>query len=487
MLFNSVQFAIFLPVVFILYWFVFNKKLSSQNFLLLISSYFFYASWDWRFLFLLIFSTLLDYFTGLKMSDSKSRISRKTWLWISILINLGFLGLFKYYNFFAESFVAAFARAGISVSPWTIGIILPVGISFYTFHGLSYVIDIYRSRIQPEKNFVDYAVFVSFFPLLVAGPIERATHLLPQIKKKRNFNYAQAVDGMRQILWGLFKKMVIADSCAEFVNIVFGNINEYGGPTLGMAAFLFAVQIYCDFSGYSDIAIGTARLLGIELLKNFAFPYFSRDIAEFWRRWHISLSSWFRDYLYIPLGGSRGNNWVRVRNIFIVFIVSGFWHGANWTFIFWGFLNALYFLPLLLSAKNRTHLDTVAEGRLLPSVREFFQMSVTFSLTVIAWVFFRSPDLGQAFLFLKRMITGIGDWENYIRVKWLFLSSPGVTFPLLLAAFILIEWIGRNKDYGLAGIGLKWARPARFAFYYSILLIILLTLGKNQQFIYFQF
>ncbi|MFN5795122.1 MAG: MBOAT family O-acyltransferase, partial [Bacteroidota bacterium] len=328
MLFNTIGFAIFLTIVFFLYWFVVNKNLIVQNSLLLISSYYFYSCWDWRFLFLLIFSTLLDYFTGIKMSESNKKVSKKFWFWLSILINLGFLGIFKYYNFFAESFAAFLANFGLKVNPFTLNVILPVGISFYTFHGLSYVIDVYKERIKAEKNFIDYAVFVSFFPLLVAGPIERATHLLPQIQKKRIFVYSKAIDGLRQILWGLFKKVVIADQCADFANEFFNNAENYSGSSLLVGAIFFAFQIYGDFSGYSDIASGTARLFGIELLKNFSYPYFSRDIAEFWRRWHISLSTWFRDYLYIPLGGSKGGNWIKIRNTFIIFIVSGFWHGA---------------------------------------------------------------------------------------------------------------------------------------------------------------
>jgi D-alanyl-lipoteichoic acid acyltransferase DltB (MBOAT superfamily) len=289
MLFNSLNFAIFLPIVFMLYWFATRGNLKFQNILLLVSSYFFYACWDWRFLFLLIFSTLLDYYTGIKMSDAKSQNSKKFWFWLSISVNLGFLGVFKYYNFFAESFASAFDNLGLHVNPWTLKVILPVGISFYTFHGLSYVIDIYKDRIIAEKNFIDYSVFVSFFPLLVAGPIERATHLLPQIQKKRTFDYSKAVDGLRQILWGLFKKVVIADQCAVYANQIFNNSADYSGSTLVLGAIFFTFQIYGDFSGYSDIALGTARLFGIELLRNFSFPYFSRDIAEFWRRWHIQL------------------------------------------------------------------------------------------------------------------------------------------------------------------------------------------------------
>ena len=387
MLFNSINFAIFLPIVFLLYWFVANKKLKYQNLLLLISSYFFYACWDWRFLFLLIFSTGLDYYTGIKMYDSKNNNTKKFWFWLSIAINLSFLAVFKYFNFFAISFADALSNIGLKVNPWTLNVILPVGISFYTFHGLSYVIDIYKNRINAEKNFIDYSVFVSFFPLLVAGPIERATHLLPQIQKKRTFNYVTAVDGLRQILWGLFKKVVIADQCAQYANIIFNNSSDYNGSTLLLGAFLFTFQIYGDFSGYSDIALGTARLFGINLLRNFAFPYFSRDIAEFWRRWHISLSTWFRDYLYIPLGGSKGGTLIKVRNTFIIFFVSGFWHGANWTFIFWGILNALFIMPSIIFNTNRNNLNSVAQGKDLPNIKEFFSIVITFSLTVLTWIF----------------------------------------------------------------------------------------------------
>ena len=377
MLFNTLSFAIFLPIVFLLYWFATKGNLKFQNILLLAASYFFYACWDYRFLSLLIFSTLLDYTTGIKMYNSKNKNMKIIWFWLSIIVNLGFLGVFKYYNFFAGSFARGLSVLGINANFVTLTVILPVGISFYTFHGLSYVIDIYKDKIKPEKNFIDYSVFVSFFPLLVAGPIERATHLLPQVKSKRVFNYTYAVDGLRQILWGLFKKIVIADTCAEYANIIFNDSSVYSGLILVIGALLFAFQIYGDFSGYSDIAIGTARLFGIDLLRNFAFPYFSRDIAEFWRRWHISLSSWFRDYLYFPLGGSKGGRWMRVRNTFIIFIVSGFWHGANWTFIAWGFLNALYFLPLLLSNKNRDNIEIVASGRLFPSIKEAINILIT--------------------------------------------------------------------------------------------------------------
>lgn len=478
MLFNSLNFALFLPIVFILYWFTTKGNFKFQNIVLLISSYFFYACWDYRFLFLLIFSTLLDYFTGIKIHEAKNQNMKKVWFWLSIVVNLGFLGIFKYYNFFASSFADGLSLIGIEANLWTLQVILPVGISFYTFHGLSYVIDVYKKRIKPEKNFIDYSVFVSFFPLLVAGPIERATHLLPQIKKKREFDYSKAVDGLRQILWGLFKKIVIADNCAEYVNTIFNNSADYSGSTLVLGAIFFTFQIYCDFSGYSDIAIGTARLFGIDLLRNFAFPYFSRDIAEFWRRWHISLSSWFKDYLYIPLGGSKGGTWMKVRNTFIIFLVSGFWHGANWTFIMWGFLNALYIMPSILFNTNRNNLDIVAQGKYFPSIKDFLSIGITFSLTVLAWIFFRSESIGHALNYLN----GIFSFSIF--------SKPEVIpqmLILLISGFMLIEWRGREQQYAIATIGLKWPIYARIAFYYAILTAIFLFSGSEQQFIYFQF
>ena len=406
---------------------------------------------------------------------------------MSIVINLGFLGVFKYYNFFAESFAEAVSHLGLQVNPWTLSVILPVGISFYTFHGLSYVIDIYKDRIKAEKNFVDYAVFVSFFPLLVAGPIERATHLLPQIKKKRTFDYTKAVDGMRQILWGLFKKIVIADNCADYANMIFNNSADYSGSTLLLGAIFFTFQIYGDFSGYSDIALGTARLFGIELLRNFAFPYFSRDIAEFWRRWHISLSSWFRDYLYIPLGGSKGGTWMKVRNTFIIFLVSGFWHGANWTFIAWGALNAIYFLPLLLTNKNRNNMEIVAQGSNLPSLKETANILLTFSLTVFAWIFFRAESIGHAFYYIANMFAGLTAKQAYVQsIKFIY-GEVGYSIPLLLLLFVLIEWFGREEQYAIAHLGIKWKRPIRYALYYAIIIAIFWFGGKEQQFIYFQF
>ena len=482
MLFNSIGYAIFLPIVFVLYWFVTNKNLKLQNLLLLAASCYFYASWDWRFLFLLLISIALVYYPGRFMSSAKNQIHRKIWLWVSIVFSLGFLGIFKYYNFFVESFVDTISQFGVQVNPLTLNVILPVGISFYTFHGLSYIIDLYNKKIEVETDFVNYALFVSFFPLLVAGPIERATHLLPQIKKQRTFDYLKAVDGLKQILWGLFKKIVIADNCAEFANTIFNNYPDYSGSTLVLGALFFTFQIYCDFSGYSDIAIGTARLLGIDLLRNFAFPYFARDIAEFWRRWHISLTTWFRDYLYIPLGGSRGGTWMKIRNTFIIFLVSGFWHGANWTFIIWGALNAIYFLPLLLTKNNRKNLDIVAQGKYLPTMKEFLSMSVTFGLTVFAWIFFRADSVGHAFAYISEIFS----FSLFSIPQFIGMRKALITI-ILTGIFVLIEWYGREGQYAIQELGLKWKRPFRYAMYYSIIIAIIWFGGKEQQFIYFQF
>ncbi|MCA6066835.1 MBOAT family protein [Chryseobacterium sp. RG1] len=476
MLFNSFSFLIFLPIVFILYWFVFHKKFQYQNMLLLFASFYFYACWDWRFMFLLLFSILLDYVSGIKIENSSGKHEAKIWLTISIAINLGFLGFFKYYNFFIESFADLLNGFGMKTNIWLLNIVLPVGISFYTFHGLSYVIDVYKKRISSEKNFVDYAVFVSYFPLLVAGPIERATHLLPQIQRKRTFNYEQATDGLRQILWGFFKKMVIADNCAPLVNEIFNNYHSESSVTLVLGVILFAFQIYGDFSGYSDIALGVSRLFGIELLKNFAFPYFSRDIAEFWRRWHISLSSWFRDYLYIPLGGSKGGLWMKIRNTFAIFLVSGFWHGANWTFIVWGGLNAIYFLPLLLAKTNRQNLEVIAKGRLLPSLKEFFQVIITFAITCFAWIFFRADSVSDALMYIKNMCTGK-----------LHLSNPFPTKVFaLIGIMLLIEWINRSQFHGLEIKRFNpWLRRALYVCF--IYIIIRYANFGNNEFIYFQF
>lgn len=479
MLFNSFGYAVFLPVVFALYWLAKRAGIKLQNRILSVASLFFYACWDYRFLGLLIFSTLLDYITGIKMYRSKIKSEKTFWFWLSVIVNLSFLGVFKYYNFFVDSFSELLANAGFHVNAWSLQIILPVGISFYTFHGLSYIIDIYKNKIKPETDLVDYSLFVSFFPLLVAGPIERATHLLPQIKRVREFKPSSAYDGLRQILWGLFKKIVIADNCAVYADLIFNNSSEHSGSTLILGAVLFAFQIYGDFSGYSDIALGTARLFGIELLRNFAYPYFSRDIAEFWRRWHISLSSWFKDYLYIPLGGSRSNNWMKIRNTLIIFIVSGFWHGANWTFIIWGMLNAIYIIPSILFERNRNNLEVVAKGRMFPTINEFFAILTTFSLTVFSWIFFRAESLNHAISYILGICNPYEFWQPQL--------VPAIVIFMVIL-FIFIEWLGREKSYGLEMIHNIKIPYLRIACYYGIIFAIL-SFGNFQanQFIYFQF
>ncbi len=482
MLFNSIDFAIFLPIVFILYWFIVNKSLNLQNSFVVFASYVFYGWWDWRFLSLILLSTIVDYFVGHRLSQEKNQTKRKLFLLTSILVNLGLLGFFKYYNFFLNNFITAFSFLGAEIKADSLNIILPVGISFYTFQTLSYTIDVYKKKIEPTKNFIAFAAFVSFFPQLVAGPIERAANLLPQFHHNRTFDYSKATDGMRQILWGLFKKIVIADNCAKYANLIFNNSTQFSGSTLVIGALFFTFQIYGDFSGYSDIAIGTSRLFGFDLMRNFNFPYFSRDIAEFWRRWHISLSTWFRDYLYIPLGGSRGGTWIRIRNIFIIFIVSGFWHGPNWTFIIWGALNAIYFLPLLLTNNNRNNLDIVASGKKLPSFKEFFLITLTFSLTVFAWIFFRAENIGHAIAYISEIVSP---------TLFIIPNFPGkrraLKIVILIGFFILIEWKGRENQYAIANLGLNWKRPLRYAMYYSMIIAMFLLGGKEQQFIYFQF
>ena len=482
MLFNSIDFAIFLPVVFVLYWFVFKNSLKYQNLLIVAASYVFYGWWDWRFLGLIIFSTVLDFFIGKSLEKAKLEINRKLLLYASITVNLGFLGIFKYFDFFVSNFIDAFSLFGVEISAGSLNIILPVGISFYTFQTLSYSIDVYRRKLKHTDDFIAFSAFVCFFPQLVAGPIERATNLLPQFLKARKFNYDQAADGMRQILWGLFKKVVVADNCAVFVNAIFDNPDPLSGSTLFMGAVLFAFQIYCDFSGYSDIAIGTSRLFNINLKQNFATPYFSRNIGEFWRRWHISLSTWFRDYLYIPLGGSQGGTWNKIRNVFLIFVVSGFWHGASWNFIVWGGLNALYFLPLLLTKNNRNHLNTVAEGSLFPTYKEILSIGLTFFLTVIAWVFFRADTLTEAVHYLNLMFS-----SSFFTVPSFITPKAFMLYTyLLICLFIAVEWVQRDKKFGLSIENLN--RPFRWVIY-TIVIGVIITFGQfgESEFIYFQF
>ena len=484
MFFNSIDFAIFLPIVFILYWLVFNKNLKVQNSLIVVASYVFYGWWDWRFLGLILFSTIVDYSVGIALSKYKEPKTKKLLLWISILVNLGFLGFFKYFNFFIDNFVTAFSFMGIQVNSSSLDIILPVGISFYTFQTLSYTIDVYREKLKPTRDFISFCAFVSFFPQLVAGPIERATNLLPQFYTNRTFDYASAVNGMRQILWGLMKKILIADNCAVYANLIFNNSAHYSGSTLVLGALFFTFQIYCDFSGYSDIAIGTSKLFGFNLKRNFAFPYFSRDIAEFWRRWHISLSTWFRDYVYIPLGGSRGSLSNKIRNVFIIFVVSGFWHGANWTFIVWGALNALYFIPLLISNRNRNNLEVVAHGKYFAGFNDLFHMFLTFLMVVFAWIFFRAENIGHALSYIS------GIFSNSLFSVPVFMGMKKAMLTLVFVVlFMAIEWLGRNKQFALENLQNHLIRPLRWLAYLFIILTIYFfgNFTESIEFIYFQF
>ena len=482
MFFNSIEFLVFLPIVYCLYWYIFNKSLKTQNLVILIASYFFYGWWSYKFLFLLFLSTLIDFAFGFLVASENPR-KRKLFLILSIVNNLLVLGVFKYYNFFAletKSFLELF---GFNVSPYILNIALPVGISFYTFHGMSYVFDIYRNNFKPVKSFTDYAVFVSFFPLLVAGPIERASHLLPQVQQKRWFNIKQAIEGSKLILWGLFKKVVVADTLAPIVNKIFSQYQLHSTTTLVLGAIYFSFQIYCDFSGYSDIAIGLGKLFGFELLSNFKFPYFSRDVAEFWRRWHISLSSWFRDYLYFPLGGSKNGKWLAVRNTFIIFLVSGFWHGASWKFITWGFIHACGFLPLLLLGKNRVHvLDTVAQHKKFPSIKELTQMLWTFSFVTFAWIFFRADGFLQATGYIKCIFSNFQNPLEFILYKR--------GFPLV-AIVILMDWLFR-RDARSINLNIK-NYYLRTMIYSAVAVIVFVFFCINStkygtsNFIYFQF
>ena len=480
MLFNSFDYAIFVPLVFALYWFIFNKNIHFRNTFLLICSYIFYGWWNWRFLFLIMLSSTVDYFAGVGLEKTNAVNKRKLLLLTSITINLGVLAFFKYYNFFADSFTMLFEMLGFKAHAVTLNILLPVGISFYTFQSMSYTIDVYNRKMKPVRNAVTYFSFVSFFPQLVAGPIERATHLIPQFQSMREFDYSKAAGGLRMILWGLFKKIAVADNCAGSVNQIFEHYMTLSGSTLLLGAVLFAFQIYCDFSGYSDIAIGTARLFGFDLMRNFATPYFSRDIAEFWRRWHISLSTWFRDYVYIPLGGSRVSNILKIRNTFIVFVVSGFWHGANWTFLAWGFLHALYFIPLLLlklNRKNTGNLPTHVAG-LSEKFKEFSGIFGTFFLVVIAWIFFRADNISIAIKYIQRIFSA-----SFFTIPQMKPSQAVIPIVVL----IVVEWITRNKSYEFEMDRIVFSRPLRWALYSFIGYLIIIFPGESQKFIYFQF
>lgn len=476
MQFNSLEYLIFLPLVFIIYW-ALQSSLRWQNMLVVVASYMFYGWWNPRFLILIAITTVCSYAAGRLMSLMREE-KRKAKLInaANIILNLGILAVFKYYNFFVGSFAEMF---GLDASGIAINVGLPVGISFYTFQALSYSIDVYKGKIEATRDLVEFAAYISFFPQLVAGPIERATNLLPQFQKSRQFDYTQAADGMRQMLWGFFKKLVVADNCAEFANYVFENYHEagIGGITMFLGAVAFSFQIYGDFSGYSDIAIGTAKLFGISLKRNFNVPYFSRDIAEFWRRWHISLNTWFVDYVYIPLGGSREGMAKAVRNTFVIFLVSGLWHGANWPFVAWGAYHALLFVPLIMLKKNRRFMDVVAADSILPSVKEVLQMGSTFFLAVIGWIIFRAESISQAWDYIVTMTTTI--------TRYYPLGNHLRDF-VYIAILLLVEWFTRKQAHALAVVPIKW-QWFRILVYAAFFIWLYVSRGNQVTFIYFQF
>jgi D-alanyl-lipoteichoic acid acyltransferase DltB (MBOAT superfamily) len=487
MLFNSIQFAIFLPIVFLLYWFVFDRFISKskwqlklQNAFIVVASYVFYGWWDWRFLLLIAFTSFCSWRSGLLIWKAESKKKAKTWMWLNIVLNLGILAIFKYYDFFVTEFAQLFH---ISSEGLLLKVILPVGISFYTFQALSYSIDVYRGKIEPTKDIIAFFAFVSFFPQLVAGPIERATNLLPQFLKKREFDYDTAIDGMRQILWGLFKKLLIANNCAYAVDSVFylHSRTLITGSDLLLAAILFSFQIYADFSGYSDMAIGTAKLFGIKLSRNFNNPYFSRNVAEFWRRWHISLMSWFRDYVYIPLGGNRVSKFRTICNVFVVFLLSGLWHGANWTYVFWGLYHALLFIPIVLIGR-KSQSKPIAERRILPSWKEMGQMLFTFSLVTFGWIIFRSENLAD----FAQYCQGLCQMGTLRACYRLFIQSdiwPKMVFVIIM---LVVEWLQRDKEHGLELSHMKpWARWS--VCFLLAIIIYCFTDNKIGSFIYFQF
>ena len=481
MLFNSLEFLVFLPIVFLLYWFVFRGR-HWQNLLIVIASYVFYGCWDWRFLLLIAFTTLCSFGSGILIENyADQRKKQKIVSACNIIINLGILCVFKYFNFFVENLEALLlSTLGYHLDRLTLDIILPVGISFYTFQALSYSIDVYRGSIKATHDIVEFSAYISFFPQLVAGPIERATNLLPQFQKQRQFDYAKAVDGLRQMLWGFLKKLVVADNCAYVVNEYWGQYHELPGFTLLLLGVLFSFQIYCDFSGYSDIAIGCARLFGINLMRNFNYPYFSRSISEFWRRWHISLMTWFRDYVYFPLGGSRCAKWKIIRNIFIVWAISGLWHGANWTFICWGLFHATLLSGYVILGLTTKYEHIVAHNRYIPNLKELFQMSFTFLLVVIGWIIFRAESIAQAIDYLTAMVN-----NKFFDISGLA-GGQCLLFGVLL---LLVEWMQRNKQHALQFPSSKpfCYKSVRWGIYYLIILLIDLFAGTTQTFIYFQF
>ncbi len=477
MLFNSFDFAVFLPIVYILYWFIFNKNVTLRNVFLLVASYIFYGFWDWRFLPLIALSSITDFFLGLQLARTNDKRKRKLLLVISLVVNLGILGFFKYYNFFVESFVSAFTLFGKPFNYSPLNIILPVGVSFYTFQSLSYIIDIYYRKFEPTNKIINFCAFVSFFPQLVAGPIERARSLLPQFEDRKTFDYEATRNGLLMIVFGLFKKIVIADRLAVFIDTVYGDIAAASGPALWFAIIFFAFQLYFDFSAYSDIAIGTARILGFQLSTNFRRPYLSASFSEFWTRWHITLSSWFRDYVYIPLGGSRRGKTRTMINVLIVFILSGLWHGASWNFVIWGIINALFMIVLdKLFRLEKSH-----------GLKRIVSPVLVFACWALSLVFFRVSTISGAVSVFQNV--GVDGLETVYRFGLDVMEFKLILF--LLAGMILYEIIVEKygkllqQKFYTSNILLRWS-------VYLVLALAIIYLGSygtsnDNSFIYFQF
>ena len=483
MAFTRLTFALFFALVFSLYWGI--RKRTPQNILLLIASYIFYASWDYRFCFLILTNSLVDYSVGLGLTKAKRPGLRRALLGISLVFNLGLLGFFKYSNFFVENLQTLLTSVGWRASLPMLKILLPVGISFYTFKTLSYTIDVYRRQMKATPYLIEYLAYVSFFPQLLAGPIDRAARLLPQFLAPRKFNYQVAVDGCRQILLGFFKKMVLADNLLLVVASAYSSPETATGPQLGLATICFAFQIYLDFSAYSDIAIGLARLLGFDSMRNFAYPYFSQTMAEFWRKWHISLITWFRDYIYFSLPGVRGTRLRRAFNVVITFILSGLWHGASWNFLVWGGINGIAILPEMFRKKKK---NVRVEGKRLPSPKMLLRILRTFAMTCLAWVFFRAQTLSHALMILKKFIFDIWSVAAYRSLTMTLAASPvGGRIFLFLAVFICVEWLQRHYEHPLALD--FWPKPIRWAVYTGMLWMILRysPTTVSGDFIYFKF
>ena len=472
--FNSIYFLVFLIIVFHAHWGLFSKTKTSQNSFLLCCSLFFYAAWDYRFLILIILSISIDYYLGIAIYSSHRTITRKVFLGLSILINFGLLFIFKYFNFFIESFGVFISSFGYNTNFKSLNIILPVGISFYTFQTVSYSIDVYKAKIKPTTDWILFASYVSFFPQLVAGPIERANRILPQLSNKRELEKNQVNDGLRKIFIGFFKKVVIADSLAPMVEYSFNNYQDLSSFALFLGVLYFTFQIYCDFSGYSDIAIGISKLFGIDLMENFNYPYFAKNIGDFWKRWHISLTTWFRDYLYVPLGGSRGSLLSSLRNVTIVFLLSGFWHGANWTFIFWGFIHVICYIPFFLRKKYPS--DKFLTFFTIKN--QILARLTTFTFVMLSWIFFRSDTIGSAINYVIKLFSFKGNQNTFLNPS----NNLDATFYIIyIVIFVLIDFYFFNEK--------RESDLQRRLINTSLLAIILffVQINQSESFIYFQF